>query len=526
MVDILIKNAELVDGSGQLRKTSDIAIQGDKIIDIGDLGEISAKSVVDAKGKVVSPGFIDMHSHEDMLITVAPEAESLVCQGITTVVTGQCGMSPVPLMEETREEAIKNLGMSDVPIPWEELSSFGSFIDLMEKTGMSVNLHALVGQGAIRSAVMGYSADRPSEEQIEKMQDLVRQAMEEGAAGITTGLIYPPGSYASTEELIEITKPVGEKGGIYFSHLRGEGDTLLEATREAIEIGRKTGSAVQHSHFKAAGRDNWGLADKALNLIEKARAEGMDVTADMYPYTAGGTSLVAILPEWTQEGGLDDIAKRLSDNETRLRITDSMKTEGFFKVAEWDKVLIPDSENPEHVGKYISELAEKSGKTPYNWIYDAILETNGNISMILFMMSEENIKKQLVYPFMMIGTDGVGMPFEGPYAKGKPHPRNFGTYPRVLGKYVREEKAITLEDAIWKSTGLPAKKLGFSDRGLIRPGYKADLVIFDPNTIIDKSEFIDPFQRPEGIEKVFVNGQIVVENGLHTQVRSGVVTSR
>jgi N-acyl-D-amino-acid deacylase len=526
MADILIKNGQVIDGSGAPGNVADVAIKGDQIVNIGSLDGVEAENVIDASGKVVSPGFIDMHSHHDMTCLVTNEADSLVQQGITTAVTGQCGISPAPLSDETRDQILSMMADDESPIPWDRINSFASFLDLIEEFGTSVNIHQIVGQGAVRAAVMGFSADRPNEEQIEQMQNIVSIAMDEGAVGISTGLIYPPGSYASKEELIEVTRPVGEKGGIYFSHVRGEGDTLVEAIEEEIEIGRVTGAAIHHSHYKAAGQENWDQAIEGLELIDKARSEGIVMTADMYPYLAGGTSLVAILPEWAQEGGMEEITKRLMDPGTRGKIIDSMKNEGFFKIADWETVLIPGSSNPEHVGKYIAELAEDAGKTPYDWIFDALLETKGKIGMILFMMSEENVKMQLPHVCMMIGTDGAGVPFEGPNAKGAPHPRSFGTYPKVLGKYVREEKVLSLEDAIRRMTGYPAETLGYPDRGFVRKGQKADLVIFDPDTIIDKADYVNPFQKPVGIDYVFVNGRVVVRGGVHTHEMPGVVTSR
>ncbi|MCJ7623810.1 MAG: D-aminoacylase [Anaerolineaceae bacterium] len=526
MTDILIKNGQVIDGSGVVGKFADVAIRGDQIIDIGSLEGVKADQVIDAAGKIVSPGFIDMHSHHDMACLVNREADSLVQQGITTVVSGQCGISPAPLSDETRDQVLQMMADDEFPIPWDRINSFASFLDMIEEFGTSVNIHQIVGQGMVRSAVMGYRADRPNEDQIEQMQNIVSKAMDEGAIGISTGLIYPPGSYASIDELIEVTKPVGERGGIYFSHIRGEGDSLIDAIEEEIEIGRKTGAAIHHSHYKAAGQENWDQAILGLELIDNARSEGVSMTADMYPYLAGGTGLMAILPEWAQEGGFEDVAKRLTDPEVRRKMTDSMKNEGFFKIADWTKVLIPGSANPAYIGKYIAELADEAGKTPYDWIFDALSETKGQTSMILFMMSEENVKMQLPHPCMMIGTDGVGMPFEGPRAKGAPHPRSFGTYPKVLGKYVREEKVLTLEDAIRRMTGYPAETLGYSDRGFIRKGYKADLVIFDPETIIDKADYVNPFQKPAGIDYVLVNGRVVVNGGIHSHELPGVVISR
>ena len=527
MAALLIKNGKVIDGSGAPAIEADVLLENGKIKEIGNLQDIQADEILDASGKIVSPGFIDMHSHGDLGIYSIPEADSIVHQGITTAVTGNCGVSPAPISDVMKEQ-IGALGGAeeDDSVPWERFNTFGGFLDYLEEIKHSVNIHPIVGQGAIRVAVMGSTQEKPTPDQMKEMQKLVEQCMDEGAIGISTGLIYPPGSYAFTEELIEVTRPVGKRNGYYFSHVRGEGDTLLEATKEEIEIGRQTGAAIHHSHYKAAGRDNWGLAPLGLELIDKARAEGLDMTSDMYPYVAGSTSLVAILPEWAQEGGVQAIFERLMNKETRKTMTESMKTEGFFKVAEWDKVLIPDSANPKHVGKYIAELAEEESKSPYEWIFDALLETKGMIGMILFMMDEENVKMQMTHPSMMIGTDGGGLPFEGPMAVGAPHPRSFGTFPRVLGKYVREEKVLSLEDAVWRMSGYPAQKLRFSDRGLIKKGYKADVVVFDPLTVVDNANFVNPYQRPSGIDYVLVNGEFVIREGKHTHARPGVITSR
>jgi len=350
--------------------------------------------------------------------------------------------------------------------------------------------------------------------------------MEAGAFGLSTGLIYPPGSFASTGELVEVTRPVGEAEGIYFSHIRGEGDTLLEAITEAIEIGRKSGASVHISHYKAAGVDNWPKAAKGLELIDQARAEGLDVTADMYPYLAGSTSLIFLLPEWAHEGGKDAIAARLQDPATRQKMIHSMQTEGFFRSAAWDGILISDSKNKEYIGRYISELAADAAKTPYDWVFDALIETEGEIGMILFMMSEDNVRMQLPHPVMMVGTDGVGLATTGPLSAGLPHPRNFGTFPRVLGHYVRDEKILTLENAIWKMCGYPAQRLGLKDRGLLKKGNKADLVVFDPATIADCASYTQPLQYPTGIEQVLVNGQAVIRDGKLAGTRPGKVLRR
>ena len=526
MVDVLIRNGKVIDGSGSPAETKDILLERNKIVDVGSFGNIQADRVIDAAGLVVCPGIIDMHSHVDATHTIFPETDSYVAQGITTVVTGNCGFSMAPTSEAGIDQAAALMGDVARLTPFSEWNSFGSYLDFIVKKGVSLNVFPLVGQGTVRTAVMGYSAEYPSEEQMEQMQELVIQCMEEGAGGISTGLIYSPGSFALTDELVEVTRPVGKRGGIYFSHVRGEAETLLDAIREEITIGRKTGSAIQHCHYKAMHPRNWDKAAAGLKMIEEAVADGIDMTADMYPYTAGSSGLIYMLPQWAQEGGLQQILSRVIDPESCKKMAKDMTSGSIYSVEDWGKVMIPNSANPAHIGRMVAELADEAGKTPYEWVFDAILETKGNISTIMYTVSEENIKMQMRHPSMMFGTDGIGLPFEGPMAIGAPHPRNFGTYPRILGKYVREEKVISLEEAIWKATGFPAQKLRLRERGLIRKGYKADLVILNADTIIDTADFIKPFQRPLGIEMVFVNGLVVMDHGVHTKARPGVITTR
>jgi N-acyl-D-amino-acid deacylase len=531
MVDILIRNAEIVDGTSAPSYRGDIGIEGDHIVDIGSLESVAAKTVIDATGRAVVPGFIDMHSHADLSLLAAPEAESLVHQGITTVVTGQCGISPAPLTGQSREDTLATLNTfasSEAPIPWDEISSFGSFLRVLVQLRPSVNVVPLVGQGMIRAAVLGYSADPPTEDQMKQMQRLVREAMDSGAFGISTGLIYPPGSFTSTEELIEVVRPVSEWGGLYFSHARGEKRGVVDAYGEAIEIGRKTGAAVEISHFKAAGRENWDQAALALELIDGARSGGLNVTADMYPYLAGATYLAALLPEWAMEGGLPGLLKRLTRAPERARIIDAMKAGegGIVENIEWDGILISRSSERDYEARYVSELASGEGKEPYEWTLDALLKTQGDISMVAFLMSEHNVKMQLRHPAMLIGTDGLGLATEGPMASGTVHPRNFGTFPRVFGRYVREEGVLALEEASWKASGYPAQKLGLADRGMIRRGYKADLVVFDPTTIRDEATYMEPLQYPSGLEYVLVNGEVVIEQGRQTSARPGTVIRR
>ncbi len=524
MLDILIQNGHVVDGLGAPRCRADVAIEGGRIVGVDVLPGAQAKIVIDALGCVVTPGFVDMHSHTDFTLPINPTADSLVHQGITTAVIGQCGATPAPLFEDTREQIIAAMESEERPLPWDKWTTFGSYLDHLSQIGISINVAPLVGQGMVRGGVMGLVADPPSDEQIAQMRAEVVKAMQDGAIGVSTGLIYPPGSYASTEELVAFTRPAGERNGFYFSHIRGESDTLLKAIAEAIHIGRETGAAVQISHFKAAGRDNWDKAAQALELIDQARDEGLDVTADMYPYLAGSTGLVALLPEWAQEGGKEATLKHLADTGTRQKMAADMQCGNLLGVTEWDAVLISSSpRNRNYEGRDIADIAAEAGKSPYDWIFDALLETELDVSMVLFLMSEENRKLALRHPVMMIGTDGAGLATEGLLAKGMPHPRSYGAFPRVLGYYVREQGVISLEEAVRKMCSLPAKKLRWTDRGLVKKGYHADLVILNPDTVADKATYEAPHQYPVGIPHVIVNGKLVIHNGTRTKARPGSV---
>ena len=527
MLDILIQNGLLVDGSGAPGRLADVAVQGGRIVGIGRFDDAQARTTIQAPGCIVTPGFVDMHSHADFTLPVCPTADSLVRQGITTAVIGQCGLSPAPLFDESREQVIDMIDMEDIPIPWEKWSTLGSYLEYLTQIGASLNVAPLVGHGMVRAGVMGFGADPPSAEQMSNMQAEVIKAMESGAIGVSTGLIYPPGSYASTAELVAFTRPAAERGGIYYSHIRGEGATLLQAVAEAIHIGRETGAAVQISHFKAAGRDNWHKAAQALDLIDQARAEGLDVTADVYPYLAGSTSLVSVLPQWAQEGTKDAILQRLADAQKRHNMVADMLTADFLRITTWDTVLISSSpKNREYEGRNVAEQAVEADKSPHDWVFDALIETELDMGMVIFEMSEDNRKLALRHAAMMIGTDAVGLTTEGPLSQGVPHPRNYGTYPRVLGHYVREQGVISLEEAVYKMSGFPAQKLRWTDRGLLKEGYWADLVILNPDTVADRATYQAPHQYPEGILHVIVNGKLVVHNDDHTQARPGSVLRR
>ena len=544
MLDIAIIDGLVVDGTGSPPFPGDLGIQGDRIAQLlrrdegrrkaepaGGDADVSpdlrkALRIIDAAGHVVAPGFIDMHSHADFTLLHCPEASSLVRQGITTVVTGQCGLTPAPLLPESRRQVTEYLGSSMAELPWDRWSSFADYLGFLIDQGIAINIAPLVGHGTLRMGIVGFDSRKPEPAELNRMQELVSQAMSAGAVGVSSGLIYPPGSYAATEELIAVSRPAAAAGGIYFSHIRGEGESLLDAIAEAIAVGRHAEISVQISHLKAAGRANWGKVDDMLGLIDGALGEGVDVGADMYPYLAGSTFLHAMLPEWAQEGGKEAILRRLKEPSQRDKMTTSMKTEGFFQFAEWDKVLIGSSPaNPACSGRYVADLAAESAKDPFTWVFDALLETELQMHMIIFIVSEDNVRTQLKHPAVMIGTDGSGLTAERDTGGEFPHPRSFGTCPRVLARYVREEKLLSMEEAVHKMSGQAAERLHLGDRGVLKSGFKADVVVFHPEEILDKATYENPFQYPAGIPCVLVNGELVVDGGSQTDSRPGCVVT-
>jgi len=528
MFDFLIQNGVVIDGSGAPAFRADVGIRGDRIVEFLPPGNGKAAKALDAGGQVVAPGFIDLHSHGDFTLPACPSADSLIHQGVTTAVVGQCGFSLAPLLPRTREEVIASLETRKYPIPWEEWTDFGSYLDFMDRLRPAVNVVPLVGQGTVRAGVMGFASGPATPARMEEMQAEVCKAMEQGAWGVSTGLVYPPGSYASTEELTELVRgTAGRLRGFYFTHLRGEGHTLLQAVEEAVRIGRETGAAVQIGHLKAGWPANWDKQARALEMIEEARKEGLDIQADVYPYLAGATSLKSLLPDWAQEGGKEATLLRLKDPVLRRRMAADMQEEGFGRGASWDRIRISRAgRRPEYAGRFVSELSSNAGRRPEEWVFDALVENDLDMGMITFMMSEENLRAALRHPAVMIGSDSTVLAAQGPLAQGAPHPRTFGTFPRVLGRYVREEKVLSLEEAVRKMSGLPARRLGLEDRGLLRPGGRADLVVFDPAAVQDRATYENPFQYPAGISHVICNGFPVLAEGRATGARPGRVLRR
>ena len=516
MFDVLIKDGRIIDGTGNPWFESDVAIEGSRIAAIGKLGS-SAKRIINAEGLAVAPGFIDTHSHSDLMLMVQPHAKQKIMQGITTEIVGQDGLGEAPLRDDVVDDWRKYLaglnGDPDIKWSWR---TFSEYLGALESARPSINVASLVGHGNIRLLAMGMENRAPSTSEIKKMRTLVDGAMEQGAFGLSTGLIYAPCVYANTDELVELCRTASNHRGIFVVHMRNEGDQLLESIDEVVTIGKKSGIPVHISHFKTSGKQNWGRADLALESVSKARSDGVDVTFDQYPYTAGSTFLSSLLPSWVHDGGSVEMIRRLRDDETRAKIRSEM-TDSRGAETGWDAVYVTSVKNEanrQFEGRTVQEIADKRGQTPIDVVMDLIIEEENAATMVGFSMSEDDVRTIMRSPFQMVCTDGIVL--------GKPHPRAYGSFPRVLGLYVREG-VVRLEEAVRKMTSLPAQRFSLSGRGLIRPGMFADITIFDTKTVVDKATYSDPIQFPEGIEYVIVNGQITVKDGVHVGTRAGTV---
>ncbi len=522
VLDIAIKDGLLTDGSGSKGRVIDIGIKGDKIEAIGNLNESLAEKVINAKSLVISPGFIDPHSHSEFTLLANPRGESKVMQGVTTEINGNCGLSAAPLIGESRDQREGDFEELSIKERW---ATFGEYFSILESKGLGLNFATLAGHGNIRSSVIGYNDRHPSKEEMRKMELLLEEALRDGALGMSTGLCYPPGVYSSLEEIIELSKVACKYRGIYTSHIRSEGDRLLESVEETIRIGKEAGVPVHISHLKTSGERNWGKIDAILDLIDDARNGGIDITCDRYPYTASSTDLDAILPSWTYEGGVQKELERLES----LKVKENIKKEILTKHPEkdyWQKVnvsSVSSQKNKWMEGKSLSYISSQINKDPADTLFHILLEERLRVSAIFFSMNEENLKRILKKPYTMIGSDSSARSDNGITAKGKPHPRGFGTFPRVLGKFTREDGVLGLEEAIYKMTGFPAKRFGIKQRGLIKEGYYADIVIFDPEKINDRATFEDPFHFPDGVSHVLINGMTVVEDGRVKDVLPGRV---
>jgi N-acyl-D-amino-acid deacylase len=523
--DILIRGGLVYDGGLSEPRICDVAVEGERITHVGPPAQSEASLVIDAAGLAVCPGFIDTHAHSDFTIVADNRAEGKIMQGVTTEINGNCGMSAAPLYRgvfERREADLKELGIG------ERWNTLGQYFDLIRGKGIAVNIAVLAGHGNIRGSVVGYDDKSPSPQEMKAMLGLLRESIEEGAIGLSTGLIYPPGIYAQTEELIGLGKALRERDLIYASHMRSEGTMLAEAVREVIRIGREAGIRVHISHLKTAGRQNWHKAREVIALLQETIRDGGRVTCDRYPYTASSTDLDAVLPSWTYAGGNDEELRRLQDETQRRRIAEELKEQAATGTY-WNSVIISSvssKDNSWMEGKTVSEIAAALGMDEISAVFRMLIEERLRVGAIFLSMSEDNLRKFLSLPFCMIGSDSSARCFDGPTRSGKPHPRTFGTFPRFFGKYVRDEALVPFPDAVHRATALAAETFGLKGRGRIAGGMYADIVVFDPGKIADCATFEEPFQRPEGIRYVLVNGKAAVMDGQYRPVLAGRVVTK
>ena len=521
--DLLVKGGEVIDGRGTPRTRADIGVNGDRIVALGDLSAATATTVIDATGRVVSPGFIDVQGQSGTTLLIDGNGESHLRQGITSEIIGE-GDSPAFWSAKTASpEALTRAGLS---VDW---TSFDEYFTRLTTRGIAINLGTLIPATLVRNEVIGLANRPPTAEELTRMEAMVAQAMADGAFGLSSALIYVPGSFASTEELVALAKVAGKQRGIYVTHIRGESFNLFNALDEALRIGKEGALPVVIFHLKVGARANWGRMGEALTKISSAVAAGQKVSATMYPYAAGGTRLAAVLPLWAQEGGTDAMLTRLADPAQRARIHKEVETttdgwENLLMGATFEGVQVasvPADYDQAVVGKRLSEIAAARKADRWDVLFDVITGTKGRAGALFHMMSEDDVRTGLAAPFVTIGTDSAAIRTEGPLAQGQPHPRAYGTFPRVLGKYVREDRVMTLEEAVRRMTGLAAEQFTIRDRGVVREGAYADLVVFDPTTIADSATYEKPHQYARGIDYVVVNGAVAVTPTGVTGTRAG-----
>jgi dihydroorotase/N-acyl-D-amino-acid deacylase len=524
--DIIIRNGRVIDGSGRAGFNMDVAIKDDRIARIGNLRGANAKHEIDAAGQIVAPGFIDMLGQSETYVLIDPRAMSKVMMGVTTEITGE-GESIAPINDRILKEQEDFNRRYNLTVDWRTL---GEYFTRLEKQGAGINLGTFVGATQVREYVIGYDDRPPNAAELGQMKQLVAEAMKDGALGVSTSLQYVPARFARTDEIVELAKVAHQYGGIYISHQRSEANAIDDSMKEVFEIARRANIPAEIWHFKTAYKKNWGRMPEMLKRIEDARKQGLKITADVYPYVAGSTSLSACLPPWALEGGTDKMVARLKDAEMRKRL----KSEISNDAKDWENIYLG-SGGPSGIligsvvnreldnwqGKRLSEIAAAQDKDPLDALFDFIIADHGQTGAIFFMMQESDMQAALKSPLVSICTDSGSRATDGPLAGSKSHPRGWGTYPRILGRYVRDEKLLPLELAIHKMTGLPASNVGLKQRGLLREGYFADITIFDPKTVIDRATFEDPNQYPVGINYVIVNGQIEVDNGKRTPANAG-----
>jgi len=519
MLDILIKNSVIVDGTGKFAFKADLGVAQGRIAVVAQSVEQEAARTIEAQGLHLSPGFIDPHSHSDLALLVDPRAESKIRQGVTTEIIGNCGFSPAPLLGAALKETRAEAELFGIDVTW---TSMAEYLERLRHPGIAVNIVPLVGHNTVRGSVLGYGDVQPEPVQQAGMERLTVETMEQGARGLSTGLFFPPGFYAQTDEVIGLARVVSRYDGIYASHIRNESDRLFEAVAEAFEIGKQAEIQIEISHLKLEGYRNWNGANRLLDMLDDACAQGVRVGCDQYPYTAGASWLAAILPYWAQAGGAKAVAERLSDPKMRTQLAkDWTKNRAEWEerggMRDWADILVTDcAPRPEVLGKSIAEIARTEEKDPLETAFDLMVVSEGQVGCVFFTHVEDNVRFLMGHPLVAVGSDGVALSPHGVLAQTKPHPRSYGTFPRILGRYVREEKVLSLEEAVKKMTFLTAERFGLSGRGVIREGAWADLVLFDAQTVADRATYTDPHQYPEGIPYVIVNGIVVIDQGQHT----------
>jgi N-acyl-D-amino-acid deacylase len=519
--DLVIKNGDVVDGTGAAARRADIAINGDRIVAVGAVSG-SARRTIDATGRIVAPGFIDVQGQSGVTLLADGNGESHIRQGITTEIIGE-GSTPALWTRDTVDRV--SVDRYHLPFDW---TGFDGYLRALQNRGTSINLGSFAPVAAIREQVLGMQNRAPTADELTREQEILERAMQQGAFGFATALIYPPASYTQTDELVALARVAAQYGGIYISHVRGESFRVKEAIAEAIDIGRQAKLPVVVYHLKIGAKSNWGHMDEIRAEIEAARGGGVDVSACQYPYTAGGTGLPATLPGWAQEGGREKMLERLKNPAERAKmrrdVEANTEVENLLAGATFDGVQIasvPPDKDQSIVGKRLSQIAAERHQDNWDTLFAVLIDNDGRVGALFHMMSEDDVKTAMRFPWVSVGTDSAAIRPDGPLGAGQPHPRSYGTFPRILGRYVRDEHVLELPDAIRKMTSLAASQMKLADRGTIKEGFFADVVVFDPKTVADNGTFEKPQQYPVGIDTVIVNGSVTVESGRHTGAHAG-----
>jgi N-acyl-D-amino-acid deacylase len=526
MFDILIKNGRILDGTGNPWFHGNVGILDGKIelLDKGSSPE--AQQIIDAQGKYVAPGFIDIHTHADFTVLRNPLLESTIQQGVTTAIGGNCGFSMAPLKKDLLEDTKRFLAFVPVELDW-EWSTMAEFLERVRTQGIAINFGTLVGQGILRINSMGFQGRKATTKEMDTMKAALNMALDEGAVGLSLGLVYAPGSFAPHEELVELAKVLEKRNKILTVHLRDESDRVEESLQEILDVAEQTGVSLEISHLKAAGMPNWGKMERLIEMIEASRKKGVDITFDVYPYNALNTLLTALLPDWVQEGGVEKMLQRLDDKNLRQNLIEEL-SESNMRYGGWENIIIASVHNidlSETTGKSFADLAKEQSMTPEETMIQLLYEDHCSTMVICYNMKIKNIEMGLAHPLSMLGSDSQSLANHGELAKGRPHPRNFATFPRFISEFVRNRGLIPLSEAIRKMTSAPAQKLGLSNRGLLKNGFAADLVIFDFDKIKDTATFEDPLQYPTGIDTVIVNGKVALQDGQQNNCLNGIVIS-